>query len=181
MQGAGGSSIRKRQGGLGPFAIISLSYILFTTTDGGVRIIVLLHAYQQGFTALALAAIFAGYELAGMIVNLLAGMVGARWGIKATLLAGLTFQLAALAMLFGWQVGKLASMMADQSMYPVQSLMHDTMTFHLRQCRAIQTCSLCSSSNHCIHLADSTKRHWYGCRITGTRHRQSSSLLVRRS
>ncbi|KAK9834714.1 hypothetical protein WJX74_008445 [Apatococcus lobatus] len=102
-QGAGGSSIRKRQGGLGPFAIISLSYILFTTTDGGVRIIVLLHAYQQGFTALALAAIFAGYELAGMIVNLLAGMVGARWGIKATLLAGLTFQLAALAMLFGWQ------------------------------------------------------------------------------
>ena len=55
---------------------MSLSYILFTTTDGGVRIIVLLHAYKQGFTALALAAIFSGYELAGMIVNLLAGMAG---------------------------------------------------------------------------------------------------------
>lgn len=55
---------------------MSLSYILFTTTDGGVRIVVLLHAYKQGFTALALAAIFSGYELAGMIVNLLAGMAG---------------------------------------------------------------------------------------------------------
>lgn len=106
VQGANGSSTQKGRGGLGPFAIISLSYILFTTTDGGVRIIVLLHAYQQGFTALALAAIFAGYELAGMIVNLLAGLVGARWGIKVTLLAGLTFQLAALAMLFGWQVSR---------------------------------------------------------------------------
>lgn len=67
---------KRRMGGLGPFAIMSLSYILFTTTDGGVRIIVLLHAYKQGFTALALAAIFSGYELAGMIVNLLAGMAG---------------------------------------------------------------------------------------------------------
>ena len=69
-------SSRRKIGGLGPFAIMSLSYILFTTTDGGVRIIVLLHAYKQGFTALALAAIFSGYELAGMIVNLLAGMAG---------------------------------------------------------------------------------------------------------
>ena len=74
IKGAGGA--KKKHGGLGPFAIMSLSYILFTTTDGGVRIIVLLHAYKQGFTALALAAIFSGYELAGMIVNLLAGMAG---------------------------------------------------------------------------------------------------------
>jgi len=56
---------------------MSLAYILFMTTDGGVRIIVLLHAFQQGFTALALASIFGGYELAGVIVNILAGMAGA--------------------------------------------------------------------------------------------------------
>ena len=69
-------SSNAEQRGLSTFVIMSLSYILFTTTDGGVRIIVLLHAYKQGFTALALAAIFSGYELAGMIVNLLAGMAG---------------------------------------------------------------------------------------------------------
>jgi len=103
MKEAVEKSSRRKIGGLGPFAIMSLSYILFTTTDGGVRIIVLLHAYNQGFTALALAAIFSGYELAGMIVNLLAGMAGARWGFKATLIAGLGFQTCALAMLMGWQ------------------------------------------------------------------------------
>ena len=57
----------------------------------------------QGFSAMALAAVFSAYELAGVIVNLLAGVMGARWGIKTTLLLGLTFQLAALGMLFGWQ------------------------------------------------------------------------------
>ena len=94
----------KRRGGLGPFAIMSLAYVIFTTTDGGVRVIVLLHAYQQGFTALALASIFSGYELAGVIVNLLAGVAGSRWGFKATLIAGLGFQMCSLVMLLGWQV-----------------------------------------------------------------------------
>lgn len=36
---------------LKPFVIISLAYLLFTTTDGAVRMIVLLHAYNMGFTA----------------------------------------------------------------------------------------------------------------------------------
>lgn len=45
MQGA------SKYGALKPFAIISLSYLLFTTTDGAIRMIVLLHAYQKGFTA----------------------------------------------------------------------------------------------------------------------------------
>lgn len=99
----GKSTPRGRLGGLGPFAIMSLAYILFMTTDGGVRIIVLLHAFQQGFTALALASIFGGYELAGVIVNILAGMAGARWGFKATLIAGLGFQACSLGMLIGWQ------------------------------------------------------------------------------
>ena len=43
------------------------------------------------------------FTAAGVIVNLLAGMAGSRFGIKATLLAGLTCQLVALAMLAGWQ------------------------------------------------------------------------------
>lgn len=43
-------------------------------------------------------------ELAGVVTNLLAGLMGARWGIKTTLLSGLCIQLAGLGMMFGWQV-----------------------------------------------------------------------------
>jgi hypothetical protein len=39
-----------------------------------------------------------------VVTNLLAGMMGARWGIKSTLLTGLTLQLAGIGMLFGWKV-----------------------------------------------------------------------------
>ena len=35
-----------------PFAIISISYLLYTITDGSVRMIVLLHAYNKSFTAM---------------------------------------------------------------------------------------------------------------------------------
>lgn len=44
------------------------------------------------------------YEVAGIFTNLAAGMMGARWGIKTTLLTGLCVELVALGMLFGWQV-----------------------------------------------------------------------------
>lgn len=73
-------------------------------TDGAVRMIVLLHAYQKGFSAMQVAVMFSLYELAGVVTNLLAGLMGARWGIKTTLLTGLSVQLAGLGMLFGWQV-----------------------------------------------------------------------------
>lgn len=46
---------------------------------------------------------FTLYEVAGVVTNLAAGMLGARWGIKTTLLSGLAVQLAGLGMLFGWQ------------------------------------------------------------------------------
>jgi hypothetical protein len=97
-------TLRQRYSHLLPFAIISTSYLLFTITDGAVRMIVLLHAYQKGFSAMEVAVMFAFYELAGVITNLAAGLMGARWGIKTTLLAGLSVQLAGLGMLFGWQV-----------------------------------------------------------------------------
>jgi len=46
---------------------------------------------------------FTLYEVAGVFTNLLAGVAGARWGIKSTLLSGLSLQLAGIGMLFGWQ------------------------------------------------------------------------------
>ena len=96
-------AMKEKYGALYPFAIISITYLLFTVTDGAVRMIVLLHAYNKGFTAMDVAIMFSFYELAGVVTNLCAGMLGARWGIKTTLLTGLTVQLVAFGMLFGWQ------------------------------------------------------------------------------
>ena len=96
MQTAGSKALR-------PFVIISSSYLLFTVTDGAIRMIVLLHAYNKNFSALEVAIMFTLYELAGVFTNLAAGVMGARWGIKFTLICGLTLQLIAYALLFGWQ------------------------------------------------------------------------------
>ena len=85
-----------------PFAIVSISYILFTITDGAVRMIVLLHAYGKSFTAMEIAVMFSLYELMGVATNLVAGIMGARWGIRATLLTGLSLQIGGLGMLFAW-------------------------------------------------------------------------------
>lgn len=89
-------------GALWPFIIISITYLLFTTTDGAVRMIVLLHAYNKGFTAMEVAVMFTMYELMGAITNLAAGVAGAKWGIRATLVAGLLLQIGGLGMLYGW-------------------------------------------------------------------------------
>jgi MFS family permease len=87
---------------LRPFVIISTSYLLFTITDGAIRMIVLLHAYNKSFSALQVAYMFTLYELAGVVTNLAAGFLGAQWGIRYTLLCGLLLQLLSYGLLFGW-------------------------------------------------------------------------------
>lgn len=42
----------EKYGALKPFAIISVSYLLFTITDGAIRTIILLHAFELGFSAM---------------------------------------------------------------------------------------------------------------------------------
>lgn len=49
---------------LKPFVIISFSYLLFTTTDGAVRMVVLLHAYSKGFSAMQVAIMFRWGQIA---------------------------------------------------------------------------------------------------------------------
>lgn len=55
---------------LRPFVIISSSYLLFTITDGAIRMIVLQHAYNKSFSAMQVAIMFTLYELAGVFTNL---------------------------------------------------------------------------------------------------------------
>jgi len=64
--------------------------------------IVLLHAYNKSFTALEVAIMFMLYELAGVFTNLAAGFMGAKWGIRFTLIIGLCLQLVSYALLYGW-------------------------------------------------------------------------------
>ena len=92
-----------RSPALRPFVIISTSYLLFTVTDGAIRMIVLLHAYNKSFSALEVSLMFTLYELAGVVTNLVAGLLGARMGIRFTLVWGLFLQLFAYGLLFGWQ------------------------------------------------------------------------------
>ena len=87
---------------LWPFIIISITYLLFTTTDGAVRMLVLLHAYNKGFSAMQVAIMFTMYELLGAVTNLVAGVAGAKWGIRTTLVSGLVLQIGGLGMLYGW-------------------------------------------------------------------------------
>ena len=90
--------------GMRAFAVMSTCYLLFTLTDGALRMVVLFHAFSLGFGAWEVALMFALYELAGVATNLLAGVAGARWGVRSTLLAGLWLQLAGIVMLGGFEI-----------------------------------------------------------------------------
>ena len=56
-------TMSQRYSALKPFVIISVSYLLFTVTDGAIRMVVLLHAYQKGFSAMEVAIMFSFYEV----------------------------------------------------------------------------------------------------------------------
>ena len=83
------------------YAIITGTYWAFTLTDGALRMLVLLHLHDRGFTPLELASLFLLYEFFGVLTNLLGGWLGARLGLKWTLTAGLSLQVVALGMLCG--------------------------------------------------------------------------------
>ena len=89
----GGSRSR---GPLLAYAVVTLAYWAFMLTDGALRMLVLLHFHTLGFTPLTLAWLFLLYELAGVVTNLAAGWIGTRFGLNATLTAGLLLQVFAL-------------------------------------------------------------------------------------
>ncbi|MCI5109901.1 MAG: organoarsenical effux MFS transporter ArsJ [Marivita sp.] len=68
-------------------------------TDGALRMLVLLHFHTLGFSPIQLAYLFVLYEIAGMVTNLSAGWIAARFGLTSTLYAGLGVQVMALVAL----------------------------------------------------------------------------------
>ncbi|MDP1758094.1 MAG: organoarsenical effux MFS transporter ArsJ, partial [Pseudohongiella sp.] len=81
------------------YAIITGNYWAFTLTDGALRMMVVLHFNELGYSPLQIALLFVFYELFGVITNLTGGWLGARIGLNRTMNAGLILQVIALSML----------------------------------------------------------------------------------
>lgn len=81
------------------YAAVTAAYWAFMLSDGALRMLVLLHFNGLGFSPIQLAWLFLLYELAGIVTNLGAGWLAARFGLAATLYAGLALQIGALVAL----------------------------------------------------------------------------------
>jgi predicted MFS family arabinose efflux permease len=81
------------------YAVVTASYWGFTLTDGALRMIVLLHFYQLGYTPFTLAFLFLLYETAGIFANLGGGWLASRFGSTRMLATGLSLQICGLLML----------------------------------------------------------------------------------
>lgn len=97
-----------RPAGFGAYVAVTAAYWAFMLTDGALRMLVLLHFHQLGFSPVQLAYLFLLYEFMGIVTNLSAGWLAARFGLTSTLFAGLILQILALiALAFldpGWQI-----------------------------------------------------------------------------
>ena len=82
--------------GLPAYIAVTAAYWAFMLTDGALRMLVLLHFHTLGFSPVQLAYLFVLYEIAGMVTNLCAGWIAARFGLTSTLYAGLGLQVLAL-------------------------------------------------------------------------------------
>lgn len=81
---------------LAAYAAVTASYWAFMLSDGALRMLVLLHFHILGFSPVQLAYLFLLYEFAGIVTNLSAGWLAARFGLTRTLYAGLLLQIVAL-------------------------------------------------------------------------------------
>jgi hypothetical protein len=105
--------------GLAAYVAVTAAYWAFMLTDGALRMLVLLHFHTLGFSPVQLAYLFVLYEIAGVVTNLSAGWIAARFGLTSTLYAGLGLQVVALLALTqldpGWSIpASVAFVMAVQ-------------------------------------------------------------------
>jgi predicted MFS family arabinose efflux permease len=81
------------------YTLVTAGYWAFTLTDGALRMLVLLHFHDLGYSPISIAFLFLLYEFMGIVTNLIGGWVGAHSGLNRTLLAGLGLQIVALVAL----------------------------------------------------------------------------------
>lgn len=81
------------------YITVTAAYWAFTLTDGALRMLVLLHFNQLGYSPVQLAFLFLLYEFFGIVTNLIGGWVASRTGVRFTLVLGLVLQAVALALL----------------------------------------------------------------------------------
>ncbi|MFO7994489.1 MAG: organoarsenical effux MFS transporter ArsJ [Marinobacter sp.] len=81
------------------YLVITGNYWAFTLTDGALRMLVVLHFHQLGYSPLEIALLFVFYEFFGVVTNLVGGYLGARMGLNRTMNLGLLLQIIALGML----------------------------------------------------------------------------------
>lgn len=103
------------------YIVVTGAYWAFTLTDGALRLLVLLHFFNLGYSPVQLAFLFLFYEFFGIVTNLLGGWIASQMGLRVTLLSGLMLQvlaLVALAMLNpAWPVWvSVAYVMAAQAL-----------------------------------------------------------------
>jgi MFS family permease len=103
------------------YILVTLAYWAFTLTDGALRMLVVLHFHELGYTPVQLAFLFLFYEFFGIVTNLFGGYLAAHMGLRVTLLGGLALQVLALSMLAlvdpTWgQAASVAYVMGAQSL-----------------------------------------------------------------
>jgi len=81
------------------YVLVTAAYWGFTLTDGALRMLVLLHFHDLGYTAVQIALLFLLYEFFGVVTNLVGGWIGSHLGLKVTLFAGLGLQVFSLFVL----------------------------------------------------------------------------------
>ncbi|MEO1775250.1 MAG: organoarsenical effux MFS transporter ArsJ [Pseudomonadota bacterium] len=90
------------------YVAVTAAYWAFMLTDGALRMLVLLHFHTLGFSPIQLAYLFLLYEFMGVVTNLSAGWIAARFGLTSTLYVGLALQIVALGALAeldpGWAI-----------------------------------------------------------------------------
>lgn len=95
--------------GIRNYAIVTAAYWAFTLTDGALRLLILLHFHELGYTPVQLAFLFLLYEFFGIVTNLIGGWLAARSGLRFTLVLGLALQVVALGLLallnLAWSIG----------------------------------------------------------------------------
>jgi MFS family permease len=81
------------------YAVVTAAYWGFTLTDGALRMLVLLHFFQLGYSPFVLSFLFLLYEAAGIGANFIGGWLATRFGITRMLTVGLSTQILGFLML----------------------------------------------------------------------------------